>query len=144
MAKLKGQKTGLAETDPLINCPRVVSQLNSSSDHVLVYNKRWYILFVFALLCVGQGIMYNTWAPIQSTARAVYQWEAFMIDLMPALGCIAPCFTIVPLGWMMDVKGTEISYHQALASPARLFNWGDKGVIRTSSLQIKVEMSSSK
>jgi hypothetical protein len=28
-----------------------------------------------------------------------------MIDLMPALGCVAPCFTIVPLGWLMDVKG---------------------------------------
>jgi hypothetical protein len=28
-----------------------------------------------------------------------------MIDLIPALGCIGPCFTIIPLGWLMDVKG---------------------------------------
>lgn len=75
---------------------------------VKVYRKRWYILAIFFCLCVGQGIMFNTWAPIQSTARAVYQWDSFMIDLMPALGCIAPCFTIIPLGWLMDVKGKVV------------------------------------
>jgi FLVCR family MFS transporter len=81
--------------------------LNSvdSQSIIKVYKKRWYILAMFFLLCVGQGILYNTWSPIQSTARAVYKWDSFMIDLMPALGCIGPCFTIIPLGWLMDVKG---------------------------------------
>jgi hypothetical protein len=76
-------------------------------DHsdIKVFKKRWYILGMFFLLCVGQGIIYNTWSPIQRTARAVFKWDAFMIDLMPALGCIGPCFTIIPLGWLMDVKG---------------------------------------
>lgn len=78
---------------------------SSFVDEVRVYNKRWYILAMFSFLCAGQGIMYNTWSPIQSTARAVYKWDSFMIALMPALGCIAPCLTIVPLGWLMDVKG---------------------------------------
>ena len=74
-------------------------------EETKAYTKRWYILAMFTLLCAGQGIMYNTWAPIQSTARAVYKWDAFMIDLMPAIGCLAPCLTIIPLGWLMDVKG---------------------------------------
>jgi hypothetical protein len=81
------------------------STFAKDSDEVKVYKKRWYILAMFSLLGVGQGIVYNTWSPIQSTARAVYKWDSFMIDLMPALGCVAPCFTIVPLGWLMDVKG---------------------------------------
>ena len=81
------------------------SMFTKDSDETKVYKKRWYILAMFSLLCLGQGIVYNTWSPIQSTARAVYKWDSFMIDLMPALGCIAPCFTIVPLGWLMDVKG---------------------------------------
>ena len=81
------------------------SSLSKDSEDIKVYKKRWYILAMFSLLCAGQGIMYNTWSPIQSTARAVYKWDSFMIDLMPALGCIAPCLTIVFLGWLMDVKG---------------------------------------
>ena len=80
--------------------------LNSVEEHdIKVYKRRWYILAMFFLLSVGQALIYNTWSPIQSTARAVYEWDDFMIDLMPALGCIGPCLTIVPLGWLMDVKG---------------------------------------
>jgi hypothetical protein len=81
------------------------STFTKDSEETKVYAKRWYILAMFTLLCACQGVMYNTWSPIQSTARAVYKWDAFMIDLMPAIGCLAPCLTIVPLGWLMDVKG---------------------------------------
>lgn len=88
------------ETVPLIN--------SVEQSDIKVYKKRWYILSLFFLVCVGQGIIYNTWSPIQSTARAVYKWDDFMIDLMPALGCIGPCFTILPLGWLMDVKGIYV------------------------------------
>ena len=86
------------ETAPLLH------SMDNNSD-VKVYKRRWYILAMFFVLCVSQGVLYNTWSPIQSTARAVYKWENFMIDLMPALGCIGPCLTIIPLGWLMDVKG---------------------------------------
>ena len=75
-------------------------------ESVGVYKKRWYILAMFFLLSACQGLMYNTWTPIQRTARAVYGWDSWVIDLMPALGCIAPCFTILPVGWLMDAKGT--------------------------------------
>ena len=85
--------------------PDTTRSFDSERGDIKVYKKRWYILSMFFGLCVSQGVIYNTWAPIQSTARAVYKWDSFMIDLMPALGCIAPCFTIVPLGWLMDVKG---------------------------------------
>ncbi|XP_028390802.1 solute carrier family 49 member 4 homolog [Dendronephthya gigantea] len=85
------------ETFPLLN--------DVEQSNIKVYKKRWYMLSLFFLLSVGQGIIYNTWSPIQSTARAVYKWDDFMIDLMPALGCVGPCLTIVPLGWLMDVKG---------------------------------------
>ena len=80
----------------------------ANESNIKVYKKRWYILAMFFLLCIGQGVLYNTWSPIQSTARAVYKWDSFMIDLMPALGCVGPCLTIIPLGWLMDVKGIYI------------------------------------
>jgi hypothetical protein len=98
------------------------SIFSKDSDETKVYKKRWYILAMFSLLCLGQGIVYNTWSPIQSTARAVYKWDSFMIDLMPALGCIAPCFTIVPLGWLMDVKGMckEVSRGEGAKTPRPL------------------------
>ncbi len=95
-----------AEDTVIVDANDQTPLLNSIEHReIKVYKKRWYILTMFFLLSVGQGILYNTWSPIQSTARAVYKWDSFMIDLMPALGCIGPCFTIVPLGWLMDVKG---------------------------------------
>jgi hypothetical protein len=50
--------------------------------------------------------MWNTWGPIQATARAVYDWDDYVIDLMAAWGCITFCIAMLPFAWIMDVKGT--------------------------------------
>jgi hypothetical protein len=49
--------------------------------------------------------MWNTWGPIQATARAVYGWDDYVIDLMAAWGCITFCIAMIPFAWIMDVKG---------------------------------------
>ena len=54
--------------------------------------------------------MWNTWGPIQATARVVYDWDDYVIDLMAAWGCITFCIAMVPFAWIMDVKGTFLYY----------------------------------
>lgn len=107
-AKMDQDNHANNDRERLLTYSNPSNKILGGETEVKVYRKRWYILAMFFCLSVGQGIMFNTWAPIQSTARAVYQWDSFMIDLMPALGCIAPCFTIIPLGWLMDVKGKVV------------------------------------
>ena len=54
--------------------------------------------------------MWNTWGPIEATARAVYKWDDYVIDLMAAWGSLTFCITMVPFAWIMDVKGKYVSY----------------------------------
>ena len=75
------------------------------SDEVRIYKTRWYILALYCSVAVLQNMMWNTWGPIQATARAVYKWQDYVIDLMAAWGSITFCLTMVPFAWLMDVKG---------------------------------------
>ena len=75
------------------------------TDQVKVYKTRWFILLVYCINGVLQNAMWNTWGPIEATARAVYKWDSYVIDLMAAWGSITFCLTMVPFAWIMDVKG---------------------------------------
>ena len=82
------------------------SKLSDSQSHeTRVYKLRWYILIVYCLNGMLQNMVWNTWSPIQETARAVYHWESGVIDLLPAWGSITYIFTMFPFAWLMDVKG---------------------------------------
>ena len=76
------------------------------ASEIKVYKGRWYILFVYCINGVLQSAMWNTWGPIEATARAVYKWDSYVIDLLAAWGGITYCFTMAPFAWVMDVKGT--------------------------------------
>ena len=91
--------------------PRKVSADTSydETDEVKVYKRRWFILIVFCINGVLQNVIWNTWGPIEATARAVYKWDGYVIDLMAAWGGIPFCITLVPFAWIMDVKGKYIS-----------------------------------
>ena len=83
----------------------LIQRLPANAGETVVYKRRWYILTVYCCVCALQGVLYNTWGPIQDTARAVYRWDDYVIDLIAAWGCIAFCLTMVPFAWLMDVKG---------------------------------------
>ncbi|XP_028395717.1 solute carrier family 49 member 4 homolog [Dendronephthya gigantea] len=87
----------------LINCP------HPDTDSVKIYKRRWYILLMYCLKSMLQNMMWNTWGPIQATARAVYDWDDYVIDLMAAWGCITFCIAITPFAWIMDVKGLRLT-----------------------------------
>ena len=109
------------EADNRSHCIEQANVLKSSyadADGVEVYKTRWYILCMYCLLAILQNIMWNTWGPIQATARAVYDWDDYVIDLMAAWGCVTFCIAMVPFAWIMDVKGeiffTLLSYYTFL------------------------------
>ncbi|ELT88673.1 hypothetical protein CAPTEDRAFT_202014 [Capitella teleta] len=92
---------------------------NSSVSHVAVdsvslpetktYKRRWYILFVFSLLCVTQGAIWNTWGPLDASMRLVYDWTPRTIALQTSWGPIAYMVSIVFSVWLVDVKGLRVS-----------------------------------
>jgi hypothetical protein len=86
--------------------PKVFANTSySETTEVKVYKTRWFILLVYCINGVLQNAMWNTWGPIEATARAVYKWDSYVIDLMAAWGSITYCITMVPFAWIMDVKG---------------------------------------
>ena len=99
------------DVDESLLPPKVLaSTLYDETDEVKVYKRRWFILIVFCFNGVLQNLIWNTWGPIEATARAVYKWDGYVIDLMAAWGGIPFCITLVPFSWIMDVKGEYISY----------------------------------
>ena len=81
----------------------------SESDEVKVYKKRWFILLVYCINAFLQSVIWNTWGPIEATARAVYKWEDYVIDLISAWGGITYCISMMSFAWIMDVKGISQS-----------------------------------
>ena len=77
----------------------------SGTDEVKVYTRRWYILLVYCINGVLQNAIWNTWGPIEATARAVYKWDDYVIDLIAGWGSLTFCITMIPFAWIMDVKG---------------------------------------
>ena len=78
----------------------------SETNKVKVYKRRWFILLVCCVNGVLQCTIWSTWGPIEATARAVYKWDDYVIDLMSAWGGITFCISMIPFAWIMDVKGT--------------------------------------
>ena len=95
-----------AADERLLPRPVFANSSYDECDEVKVYKRRWYVLAVYCAVCILQSLIWNTWGPIQATARAVYHWEDYQIDLLAAWGGITYCFTMAPFAWLMDVKGT--------------------------------------
>ena len=72
-----------------------------------VYKRRWYILIMYCIIKFMQDAMWNTFGPIETTARAVYKWDGWVIDLIAAWGSVTFCITMLPFAWVVDVKGNK-------------------------------------
>lgn len=69
-----------------------------------VYGRRWLVLLLFSLLGFAQGLVWNSWGPIQNSARLAFGFSGWDIALLVFWGPIgfAPCFFFM---WLMDKKG---------------------------------------
>lgn len=71
-----------------------------------VYGRRWLVLLLFSLLAFAQGLVWNTWGPIQNSARQAYGFSSWDIALLVLWGPIGflPCFAFM---WLLDKRGEE-------------------------------------
>lgn len=71
-----------------------------------VYGRRWLVLLLFSLLAFAQGLVWNTWGPIQNSARQAYGFSGWDIALLVLWGPIGflPCFAFM---WLLDKRGKE-------------------------------------
>ncbi|KAM4698521.1 solute carrier family 49 member 4 [Rhinophrynus dorsalis] len=73
-----------------------------------VFGRRWLVLLLFSLLSFMQGLVWNSWGPIQNSARAAYNFSSLDIALLVLWGPIGflPCFLFM---WLMDNKGLRVT-----------------------------------
>ncbi|KAL8563241.1 hypothetical protein ACOMHN_065883 [Nucella lapillus] len=85
------------------------TQLLGGGEQTRVYGRRWYVLAVFCLAAAVQGGGWATWGPITQTSKAVFSWTDGYVALQPLGGNLAFVLVMVPVTWLMDVKGLRVS-----------------------------------
>ena len=70
-----------------------------------VYKRRWYILTIFSIVAALNNLIWNTWGPIQGTSQVVFGWDNTTITLLADWGPISFVVAVVPMCWLMDMKG---------------------------------------
>ncbi|XP_041118528.1 solute carrier family 49 member 4-like isoform X2 [Polyodon spathula] len=95
------------EREPLLS-----TTLQSDSSFVQpvsrVYNRRWLVLGLFSLLGFMQGMVWNTWGPIQNSAKLAYGFTSIDIAMLVLCGPVGfiPWFLFM---WLMDKKGLRVT-----------------------------------
>lgn len=74
----------------------------SPSTPVLTYKRRWYILALFSLLAVLQDAIWNTWGPIDHTAKIAYGWSDDLIALLANYGSIMYVVAFIPAVYSIE------------------------------------------
>ena len=70
-----------------------------------IYKRRWYILTIFSIVAALNNLIWNTWGPIQGTSQVVFGWDNTTITLLADWGPISFVVAVVPMCWLMDMKG---------------------------------------
>uniref|UniRef100_A0A8C1H851 Solute carrier family 49 member 4 n=1 Tax=Cyprinus carpio carpio TaxID=630221 RepID=A0A8C1H851_CYPCA len=73
-----------------------------------VYGRRWFVLTMFSLLGFMQGLVWNTWGPIQISAKHVFEFSSTDIAVLVMWGPVGylPWLLFMSL---MDKKGLRAS-----------------------------------
>ncbi|XP_053554049.1 solute carrier family 49 member 4 [Bombina bombina] len=73
-----------------------------------VFGRRWLVLILFSAMAFLQGLVWNTWGPVQNSAKTAYGFSNLDIALLVLWGPIGflPCFFFM---WLMDNKGLRIT-----------------------------------
>ncbi|CAK8671683.1 solute carrier family 49 member 4 homolog [Clavelina lepadiformis] len=73
------------------------------------YWYRWYICLIFSLLGFLQGAIWNTWSPIDTSAKAVYGFTSGDIELLTNWGPISFIVSMPFFAWLLEEKGLRVS-----------------------------------
>jgi len=74
-----------------------------------VYWYRWYICFVFAFFGMLQGVVWNTWSPINESAEAVFGFTTSDINLLANWGPISFMIFMPVYSWLFEYSGLRLS-----------------------------------
>jgi len=74
------------------------------------YWYRWYILALFSIVAAMGNIGWNTWGPIETTAKAVFGWNTATISLLSDWGTIAFIICLFPSSYILDTYGMYVWY----------------------------------
>ncbi|XP_052462455.1 solute carrier family 49 member 4-like [Carassius gibelio] len=89
----------LVPSQPAINTQPVFSR---------VYGRRWVVLTMFSLLGFMQGLVWNTWGPIQISAKHVFEFSSTDIAVLVMWGPVGYLPWLLFM-WLMDKKGLRAS-----------------------------------
>ncbi|XP_066922547.1 solute carrier family 49 member 4-like [Clytia hemisphaerica] len=74
-----------------------------------VYWYRWYILALFTCIAMMSNIGWNTWGPIETSARATYGWSKSTISLLANWGAFTFVIAVFPSSYILDRYGLRVS-----------------------------------
>lgn len=95
---------------------QTTTDLTHNFAEVKVYKRRWWILAVYCMTLVTQGLLWNTWAPIGAALYIVYQWQPSFLALVLCMGCIGMAISAFPSTYIMEKKGTSVILGQHCCS----------------------------
>ena len=73
--------------------------------HAVVYQRRWWILFVFCLCGLTQSTLWNTWSPIMDAVTIVYDWPDSFVTLLPAMSNAGYVICAFPFMYVVETRG---------------------------------------
>ncbi|XP_046358742.2 solute carrier family 49 member 4 homolog isoform X1 [Haliotis rufescens] len=100
---------GYTDCGPIQSVIDEASPLLGSSRDIKSYKRRWYVVLVFSYAALLQAAVWNCFGPIAQSAEAVFGWTDAEIGMLNNWGNIVYIVFMVPVAWLMDVKGLRTS-----------------------------------
>ena len=72
---------------------------------MIYFRYRWYILALFVCVAMMSNIGWNTWGPIEASARASYDWDKSTISLLANWGAFTFVIAVFPSSYILDLYG---------------------------------------
>ena len=71
------------------------------------YKRRFYILLLFSVISFSQYCAWNTYGPIATTAKMVFNWTNTEIAFLASMDPITYLCSMFFFSWLMDEKGNS-------------------------------------
>ncbi|XP_072173947.1 solute carrier family 49 member 4-like [Diadema setosum] len=88
---------------------QILTTSTGSHKEYVVYPDRWYILALFSMMALANSSGWNTWGPIQDTAKAVFSWSDSNFALLANWGAITFLSSAPMFSWLLHTKGLRLS-----------------------------------
>ncbi|KAJ3592252.1 hypothetical protein NHX12_007380, partial [Muraenolepis orangiensis] len=97
-----------SEREPLLAPAHAAESINQLPVYSRVYRRRWLVLMLFSLLGFMQGMVWNSWGPIQNSATLAFGFTKSDIAVLVLWGPVGYIPWLLFM-WLMDNKGLRVS-----------------------------------